>query len=696
MIQTIDSIGYKIELESVKHDDVDKDELMINEARRKMIIVWLITIPTMLWMLPGMFLGYEHGWPLPQYHNIGMVILATLALLIPGRETITSGFKAIFNKVPNMDSLIALGTTAAFSTGIMHYFVNLPNFAGVSTMIMAFHLTGRYIKIKARGRASQAIKKLLELGAKSAIVLKDGKEVEVPIEQVEIGDVMVVKPGSSIPTDGEIVYGKSAVDESMVTGESMPVTKGVSDEVIGATVNQEGLIHVKATKIGKDTFLSQVIKMVEDAQGTKVPIQEFADKVTSVFVPIVIGLAIITFSLWVAFPSQMSAAFSPLIAFLETVFPWTFTSELSRVAQAIYAMVAVLVIACPCALGLATPTALMVGSGMGAQAGILFRDGAAIQQLQKVSTIVFDKTGTITKGKPEVTNIISSGISEDELLILAASAEQGSEHPLASAIINKVKLNNLSLKNLDSFETFTGKGILGIVENKPVLVGNLNLMRENNIDIDDTEEFEKLESEAKTVIAIAIEGQYAGMIAIADAIKDDSQKAIKELNEMGIKTVMLTGDNRRTAQAIADMAGIKEVVAEVLPDGKVKKIKELQNLSGLVAMVGDGINDAPALTQADIGMAIGTGTDIAIEASDVTLVQGNLQSVVSAIKLSKATFRKIKQNLFWAFIYNFVAVPLAISGTLHPAIAEIAMATSSVTVVTNANLLKRVNIKPKY
>jgi Cu+-exporting ATPase len=338
----------------------------------------------------------------------------------------------------------------------------------------------------------------------------------------------------------------------------------------------------------------------------------------------------------------------------------------------------------------------MVGSGMGAQAGILFRDGAAIQQLQKVSTIVFDKTGTITKGKPEVTNIISSGISEDELLVLAASAEQGSEHPLASAIINKLELNNLNLKNLDSFETFTGKGILGIVENKSVLVGNLNLMRENNIDIDDTEEFEKLESEAKTVIAIAIEGQYAGMIAIADAIKDDSQKAIKELNEMGIKTVMLTGDNRRTAQAIANMAGIKEVVAEVLPDGKVKKIKELQNLSGLVAMVGDGINDAPALTQADIGMAIGTGTDIAIEASDVTLVQGNLQSVVSAIKLSKATFRKIKQNLFWAFIYNFVAVPLAISGTLHPAIAEIAMATSSVTVVTNANLLKRVNIKPKY
>jgi len=436
--------------------------------------------------------------------------------------------------------------------------------------------------------------------------------------------------------------------------------------------------------------------MVEDAQGTKVPIQEFADKVTSVFVPIVIVLAIITFSLWVAFPSQMSTVFAPLIDILKTVFPWTFTSELSRVAQAIYAMVAVLVIACPCALGLATPTALMVGSGMGAQAGILFRDGAAIQQLQRVKTIVFDKTGTITKGKPEVTDIVTKTVSEDDLLILAASAEQGSEHPLASAIVNIAKSNKLKLKKLDDLETFTGKGIKGLIDDKTVLVGSLKLMKDYNIDTSNIEEFERLETEAKTVIAVAINNQYAGLIAIADAIKEDSQKAIQELNEMGIQTVMLTGDNKRTAQAIANMAGIKEVVAEVLPEGKVNKIKELQKSTGLVAMVGDGINDAPALTQADVGMAIGTGTDIAIEASDVTLVQGSLQSVVSAIKLSKATFRKIKQNLFWAFIYNLVAVPLAISGTLHPAIAEIAMATSSVTVVTNANLLKRVDIKPKY
>ncbi|MFP4457340.1 MAG: heavy metal translocating P-type ATPase, partial [Clostridia bacterium] len=668
MEKAVDNIGYEITLESVNQDE-DKDDLMIKEARKKMFLVWLVTIPAMLWMLPGMFFGYPQGWPLPEYHNIGMIILAIFALAGPGRVTITSGIKAIINKVPNMDSLIALGTTAAFSTGIMHYFVDLPNFAGVATMIMAFHLTGRYIEIKARGRASQAIKKLLELGAKSAIILKDGKEVEVPIEQVDIGDVMVVKPGSSIPTDGEIVYGKSAIDESMVTGESMPVTKSEGEEVIGATVNQEGLIHVRATRVGKDTFLSQVIKMVEDAQGTKVPIQEFADKVTSVFVPIVIGLAIITFSLWAIFPNQMVSFFAPLVSFLESIFPWTFSSELGRIAQAIYAMVAVLVIACPCALGLATPTALMVGSGMGAQAGILFRDGAAIQQLQKIKTIVFDKTGTITKGKPEVTDLVSYKVDKEKLLQYAASAEQGSEHPIANSIVQKAKDDNVETLELDDFETFTGRGIKAVINKSVVYVGNLKLMKENNIDVSEFEEFERLENEAKTVVAVAIDSEFSGVIAVADAIKDDSFDAIKELKEMGIKTVMLTGDNKRTAKAIAKMAGIEQVVAEVLPDGKVKKVKELQQSDGLVAMVGDGINDAPALTQADVGMAIGTGTDIAIEASDVTLVQGSLLSVISAIKLSKSTFRKIKQNLFWAFIYNLVAVPLAISGILHPAIA---------------------------
>lgn len=695
MIEAVDKIGYKIELESVSQDS-DRDDQMIDKAKQKMILVWLITIPAMLWMIPGMFLGYEHGWPLPGFYDLGMVLLAATALLGPGRSTLSSGFKAIFNKVPNMDSLIALGTTAAFSTGIMRFFVDLPSFAGVSTMIMAFHLTGRFIEIKARGRASQAIKKLLELGAKNAILLIDNKEVEVPIEQVKIGDVMVVKPGSNIPTDGVIVFGSTSIDESMVTGESMPVTKGIDQEVVGATVNQEGLIHVKATKIGQDTFLSQVIKMVEDAQGTKVPIQEFADKITSVFVPIVIVVALLTFSLWALFPDQMISITAPLVNLLDNILPWSFTRDLGRMAQAIYSMVAVLVIACPCALGLATPTALMVGSGMGAEAGIIFRDGAAIQELQKVKTIVFDKTGTITRGKPEVTDLVAFKFDEEKLLTYAASAEQGSEHPIASAIINKAEANNLDLLNIDKFETFTGLGIRATFNDKAVLVGNLKLMEQYGVKVKDDGVFERLENEAKTVVVVAVDTEFAGVIAVADAMKDDSYLAIKELNEMGIKTVMLTGDNKRTAEAIAKMVGIKQVVAGVLPAGKVDKIRKLQESDGLVAMVGDGINDAPALTEANIGIAIGTGTDIAIEASDVTLVQGNLSAVVSAINLSKATFRKIKQNLFWAFIYNLVAVPLAFSGVLHPAIAEILMAISSVTVVSNANLLKRVNIKPKY
>jgi Cu+-exporting ATPase len=695
MKNAVDKIGYKIELDT-NEVEVDKDEKMIKDAKKKMWLVWIVTIPAMLWMIPGMFLGYEHGWPFPQYHEIGMILLASFALLGPGRVTMVSGFKAILNKVPNMDSLIALGTAAAFSTGIMHFFVHLPNFAGVAAMIMAFHLTGRYVEIKARGRASQAIKKLLELGAKSALVIRDGKEIEIAIEEVEIGDTLVVKPGSSIPTDGEIVFGESAIDESMVTGESMPVRKSIGEEVIGATVNQEGLIHVKATKIGKDTFLSQVIKMVEEAQGTKVPIQEFADKVTSVFVPIVMGLALVTFLLWAVFPDQMAALASPIVSLISRVFPWTFQSHLNRFAQAIYAMVAVLVIACPCALGLATPTALMVGSGMGAQAGIIFRDGAAIQKLQEIKTIVFDKTGTITKGKPEVTDIITNGLSKEEFLRYAASAERGSEHPIAKAVITKAVNDDLDLFDLDKFETFTGRGIKGFADSKEILVGSIKLMNENNIEVSDVEKFNQLEEDAKTVIAVAIDGSFVGMIAVADAIKDDSKNAIKELQEMGIKTVMLTGDNQRTAKAIAKIAGIEEVIAEVLPDGKVLEIKRIQNEGTVVAMVGDGINDAPALTQAEVGIAIGTGTDIAIEASDVTLVQGNLSAVVSAIKLSKATFRKIKQNLFWAFIYNLVAVPIAILGLLHPAIAELAMATSSITVVSNANLLKRANIRPKY
>lgn len=672
-------------------DESFREQQTLSMAWKKTLIAWVLTIPIVSWMLPDMFLGI--AFPNPTVFNIGMIALAALVIFYPGWPTYKSAAKAIWHHNANMDVLIMLGTLASFLTGPPSFFAPLANYAGVGAMIMSFHLTGRYIEAKAKGRASQAIRRLLELEAKTARIIRDGKEIEVPIDEVEEDDLMMVRPGEKIPTDGVVVKGESSVDESMATGESMPVQKKYGDNVIGATINQRGLLKVKATKVGEDTFLSQVIKMVEETQGSKVPIQEFADRVTSYFVPAVLILALLTLCLWLVFPTAIGG----IGVWASQFIPWV-DPTLSVVSLAIFATVATLVIACPCALGLATPTVLMVGSGMGAENGVLIRRGEAIQTLKDVKMMVFDKTGTITKGQPQVTDIIAAeGFSETEVLRLAASVEKGSEHPLAEAIIRKVENEGLELAEPKRFEAITGRGIRAKIAGKStVLVGNRQLMDEAEINYNSLEpELKRLEDEAKTSMIVAENGKCIGIVAEADTLKEDSVEAIAELEKLGLQTAMLTGDNRRTGKAIARKVGISKVLAEVLPEKKVAEIRRLQEEVGLVAMVGDGINDAPALTQANVGIAIGTGTDIAIEAGDVVLVRGNLSDVVTAVKLSRATFHKIRQNLFWAFFYNIIMIPFAMLGLAHPVIAEVAMAVSSVTVVTNANLLRRLNIQPE-
>jgi len=690
--QAVADTGYQVlELEeSAAESEEDQEERKMRTARFRMWVAWGFTAPIILWMFLEMFGGIM--WPNPTIYALGMIVLALPVLFWVGRTTYRGAWAAVSHGHANMDTLIALGTGVSLLTGPASFFAPIANYAGVSAMIMAFHLTGRYVEESAKGRASQAIRKLLELGAKTARVLRGGQEVEIPIEEVQVGDVMVVRPGEKIPTDGVVVEGESAVDESMATGESMPVNKHPGEEVIGATVNQAGLLKVKATRVGKDTFLAQVIKLVDECQGSKVPIQEFADKVTGVFVPVVIGIAALTVLAWVFTPGLMR----PLVQ-AGTFLPWV-NPDLSVLTLAIVSMVAVLVIACPCALGLATPTALMVGSGMGAEHGILIRTGEAIQTLKDVQVVVFDKTGTITKGRPEVTDIIPfQEFSRDEVLRWAAAIEQGSEHPLGRSIVEQAQAEGLSLPAPEEFQAIRGKGVSALIEGRRVLVGSRRLMQENGIVPAALEaDMQHLEDEAKTAMLVAVDDRLAGIIAVADTLKADSAQAIAALHDLGIQTAMITGDNRRTAAAIAKSVGIDHVLAEVLPDGKVTEVQKLQAQYGMIAFVGDGINDAPALTQANVGIAIGTGTDIAIEASDVTLVRGELTGVVEAIALSRATFQKIKQNLFWAFFYNVVMIPLAIVGWMHPVLAEVAMATSSITVVSNANRLRKVEIRPEY
>jgi Cu+-exporting ATPase len=677
-----------------ERERLQEDERKVERARSLMVWAWAFTAPIIAWMIPHMFFGVM--WPSALAFDLGMIVLAAPVLFISGWETVRGGYRSLLNRTPTMDTLIAIGSTVAFATGFvavaydLGYAPKLLNYAGVGAMIMAIHLTGRWVETKARGRTSAAIQKLLSLEAKTARVERGGAEVEVPIEQVDVDDVLVVRPGEKIPTDGEVIRGYSSVDESLATGESMPVEKKEGDKVIGATINKEGMLRVRATGVGEDTFLAHVIRMVEEAQGTKVPIQEFADRVTAVFVPTVLAVASATFIAWLLFPGFFRGIAEWASAFL----PWVDPS-LSRLSLAIFAAVAVLVIACPCALGLATPTALMVGTGMGAENGVLVRSGAAIQVLKEIDTIVLDKTGTITRGQPGVTDVVPApGWREAETLRYAASAESGSEHPLGAAIVAEAVSRQLTVIEGTGFEALVGRGVRALIDKKLVLVGNARLMEEENVAVGElAADLTRLESEAKTAMFVAVAGRPAGVIAVADTLKDDSRAAVAELKRYGLETVMLTGDNQRTAGAIGREVGIDHVIAEVLPDQKVNEVKRLQEEGRRVAMVGDGINDAPALKQADVGIAIGTGTDIAIEAADVTLVQGDLSAVVRAIRLSHATFRKIRQNLFWAYFYNVIAIPVAILGFLHPAIAEAAMAMSSINVVTNANRLRRVDIR---
>jgi len=677
--QNLEKIIKKLGYQIVKgFDEKEKiEQKLIKDAKFRAIWALLLSTPLMFFMI-AMYLDKPlFGLKILDIdsHFLQLILEATLAFIVVyiiGFKTHLSAFNAIRRSYANMDVLISLGTNAAFIFGIAAFFIKVPVFFEIAAFIIAFHLLGRYLEIRTKGKTSEALRELLKLEAKTARILINGQEKEVPIEEVKVGNIMFVKPGEKIPTDGKIIEGQSAVDESMATGESMPVEKKIGDEVIGATINQYGVLKIEATKIGKDTFLAQVVKLVEEAQRSRVPIQEFADKVTSYFVPIVLAIALLTVVGWLIVGNWFTA---------------------------IVAAITVLIIACPCALGLATPTALTVGIGRGAKQGILFRRGEAIEIMGKTKIIVLDKTGTLTKGKPVVTDIISVKEIQNpknEILQIAASVEKNSEHPLAQAIVNKAKEESLELLNVENFKAIFGKGVESLINGKRILVGRKLLMEENNIGISLIKEItSELENQGKTAMLIAQDNEILGIIAVADTLKEDAQEAIQTLHKMGFKTVMLTGDNQKTANTIAKQIGIDEVIAEVLPDQKVAIIKKLQKEGEVkVAMVGDGINDAPALTQADVGIAIGTGTDIAIEAGDITLVRGNLISLVKAIKLSRLTFKTIRQNLFWAFIYNIIALPIAAFGILAtmvgPIIAAGAMVFSSLSVVLNSLRLKKI------
>jgi Cu+-exporting ATPase len=646
----------------------------------------------MIWMLLSMVLGIQITSHLVM--EIAMVLGAGYVLFGPGYETLRSALISSRNLTPNMDVLIALGTTASLITGLVSlgHMLGLIqsefySFAGIAAMIMAFHLTGRYIEAKARGRASDAITKLLTLEAKTARIIKNGVEEEIEIDRLKKGDVMIVRPGETIPTDGEVVDGKSSVDESMVTGESMPVIREKGDEVIGGTINTEGSIRVQAKEVGENTFLNRVIQMVEEAQGSKIPIQDFADKVTAIFVPVILVLTAVTFTVWLLFPESLR----PILLWADSFIPWIIT-DLQPVSQAFFVALAVLVIACPCALGLATPTALMVGTGLGAENGILIRKGESIQRLQEVTTFVFDKTGTLTKGEPEVTDWFEVGKSNMELKKMIAAAENYSEHPISKAILNYTGSD--SLPDSEEFESFTGKGVKAVVQGSRVLAGNIDLLKQFSVDQSDLvkNKADEFHSAGKTTIFLVIDEEVVALCGIKDTIKPDTADAIREIHQLGYKTVMLTGDQQKVANIIAEEIGIEQVFAQVKPDEKSDVIKRLQDAGEVVAMVGDGINDAPALTQSDVGIALGTGTDIAIESGSMILIDGNPKAILKAINLSNETFKKIRQNLFWAFFYNIIMLPVAMIGWMHPVLAEIAMAFSSINVVGNSKRLQKKKI----
>jgi Cu+-exporting ATPase len=688
--ELVDTAGYKMDLNAdTSAAEVEEDEEKeVKEARHRMILAGVPALIIITLMIINMI--YMINFNL---YTAVVAILAFPVIFVAGSKTHKSSLNAVRHRSANMDVLVTLGSIPPFLIGLASFIIPVTTFIEMGANIMFFHLIGRYLEARAKGQASQAIKKLLQLGAKTAQVLRDGGEVEIPIEALQPGDVMVIRPGEKIPTDGMVVKGHSAVDESMATGESLPVEKKDGSQVIGATINKQGLLHVEATKVGKDTFLSQIIKMVEEAQGTKVPIQEFADKITGYFVPAIIVFSILTFTTWGIFGESMRT----LLVVVAPYLPWV-NPTVGRFTLAYLAAAAVLVISCPCALGLATPTALMVGSGIGAEKGVLIRRGEAIQTMKDIKVIAFDKTGTLTKGKPAVTEVEVTGELEDkQLLSYAASVESASEHPLAHAVVEAIKEQGVKLEEVLEFTSHTGKGVGGDVDGHHVLVGSRRLMQDSGIEIGALgERMEQLEEQGKTVVIVAVDQKVAGIIAIADTLKEEAKLAVSELKSLGLETVMITGDNKRTAAAIGKLLGIDHVVSEVMPDGKVEEVKRLQEKIGMVAMVGDGINDAPALKQSNVGIAIGTGTDIAIEAADITLIRGDLAGLITAIKLSRATFKKIRQNYFWAWFYNAIAIPFAAMGLLHPMIGMAAMSMSSVNVVWNSLRLRRYNVDAEY
>ncbi len=661
--------------------DDDVEERYLAQAWGRLVFAAIPTTLIMILMMPHMLVA-----PIPGYLAIVAMLAFPVVFLRGGWATHRSAWRALTNRTANMDVLISMGSLPPYFIGLVGFFTPMVSFIEMAATIMTFHLVGRYLETRAKGRASQAIKRLITLGAKTAHVERDGREVEVPVAELAAGDIMVVRPGAKVPTDGEIVEGTSHLDESIATGESVPVEKGPGERVIGATINKEGLLKVRATRVGADTFLSQVIRLVEQAQGSKVPIQEFADRVTARFVPAVIAVSLLSLVVWVVFGEQLR----PVLEWGATFLPWV-NPDISPLMAGLLAAVAVLVIACPCALGLATPTALMVGSGMGAERGVLIRSGEAIQTLKDIRVVVLDKTGTITRGQPSLTDVHAlEGFDEARVLAAAAAVEGGSEHPLGQAIVTGARERGIEIPKLADFRAVTARGVEGTIEATRVRVGSRRLLEEAGIDASDLEErLRALETEGKTAMLVGIGDRAAGLVAVADTIKEDSAAAIRALHDLGIRVVMVTGDNERTARHVAAEVGIDEVMAGILPEGKVDAVRTLREKHGAVAMVGDGINDAPALKQADVGIAIGAGADVAVEAADVTLVKGELTKVVEAIGLSRATFGKIVQNLFWAWGYNLAAIPIAALGLLHPMIGVIAMTASSLSVIGNSLLLRR-------